>query len=571
MTNLPPDTLEGWIKQRSALLGFEACGISAAGFLEAEKEPLQKWLLEGMHGEMSYMERNLDKRLNPGLLLDNAKSVISFLYNYYPLEPLPPEDNFILSKYAYGRDYHLVIKEKLHLLVNEIKQKSGDFRFRVFTDSAPVMERAWASNSGLGWIGKNTCLIHPKLGSFFFLAEIITDLELQPDTAKVNDLCGGCTRCIDRCPTGAIVAPRVLDSRKCISYLTIEYRNQLPPELKDDFGEMIFGCDICQDVCPWNRFSKPHQEPQFAPGEDLKGMNKEKWSGLTEDEFDGMFRGSAVQRTGFRGLKRNIAFLASLLLILFLIFRGPVAGGPESHAFARIDTIPPPPPGNHIPLSGPLSACVGDTCIYFTETPVACGCQWMLDGVVQGPDSSPLEVVWEEQGLHVVILTFVCEGGQTSPPQALAVSVFDTPSVGLGPDTAIFQGQVLTLDAGNPGSHYIWSTGDTTRTIQVTQSGTYSVTVNNICGTGWDEIEVSVITGTAEHADLYDGKIYFDGNFIRLEPGSWEIDRVKAFYSNGCVYYDGPFIDLFHPTIKGLIIFVLFRNKDYTVRKVLVK
>jgi epoxyqueuosine reductase len=308
-----PRSLTGWIKQRSAELGFSACGISRAEFLAEEKERLQAWLLGGMHGEMRYMERNLDKRLDPGLLIEGAKSVISLLYNYFPPEMLSSENNYIISKYAYARDYHTVIKEKLHSLIAGIRDKAGPVNARAFTDSAPVLERAWAQKSGLGWIGKNTCLIHPKLGSFLFIAEIITDLELEPDTGTINDLCGGCTRCLEQCPTGALVEPRVLDTRKCISYLSIEYKGLLPKERKDQFGNMIFGCDICQDVCPWNRFSKPHNEPLFNPSEELKAMDKEKWDSLSVQGFDKMLTGSAIERSGFKGLKRNIKFLGGTM------------------------------------------------------------------------------------------------------------------------------------------------------------------------------------------------------------------------------------------------------------------
>jgi epoxyqueuosine reductase len=302
-------SLAHWLKERSKELGFAACGISTAGFLRDEKERLEKWLENGMHGEMLYMERNHEKRLDPRLLLNNARSVISFLYNYYPEKSLPDNDNFRISKYSYGRDYHFVIKEKLFQLIKELKDRAGEFHARAFTDSAPVLERAWASRCGLGWIGKNTCLIHPKLGSFFFLAEIITDLELEPDTNKVNDLCGGCTRCIESCPTGAISTAGEIDSNKCISYLTIEYRKELPGRYKKDFGNMIFGCDICQDVCPWNRFSKPHSEKDFEPLDELRSMNRKKWESLTKEDFELIFKDSAVQRTGFEGLKRNIKFV----------------------------------------------------------------------------------------------------------------------------------------------------------------------------------------------------------------------------------------------------------------------
>jgi epoxyqueuosine reductase len=304
-----PDSLSQWIKAQAKKRGFSACGIAHADKLEDEEARLENWLKEGMHGEMKYMERNHEKRLDPRMLLEGAKSVITLLYNYFPATTLPSKNNLHISKYAYGKDYHVVIKEKLHQLIADIREKAGEFNARAFTDSAPVLERAWASRSGLGWIGKNTCLIHPKHGSFFFLAEIITELELESDATRINDLCGGCTRCIDSCPTGAIMAPRVLDSRKCISYLTIEYRGDLAHEFQESFGNMIFGCDICQDVCPWNRFSASHSERQFDPSEKLKSMTREKWHELTGEDFEDIFKDSAVQRTRYKGLKRNIQFV----------------------------------------------------------------------------------------------------------------------------------------------------------------------------------------------------------------------------------------------------------------------
>lgn len=292
-----PSETSAWIREHAREMGFLACGISEAGELQEEKMHLEDWLRQGLQGEMGYMERNLDKRLDPRRLLPGARSVISFLFNYFPKQPLPAEDNLTLSKYAYGRDYHRVIRDKLHLLLKELKLAAGDFSARAFTDSAPVLDRAWAHRSGLGWIGKNTCLIHPKHGSFFFIAEIITDLELEADRQRINDLCGGCTRCIDMCPTGAIIAPRVLDARKCISYLTIEYQGELPEEHREKFGEMIFGCDICQDVCPWNKFSRPHNEPRFEPPDALKALDRQGWLDLDPESFEKIFKESAVQRT----------------------------------------------------------------------------------------------------------------------------------------------------------------------------------------------------------------------------------------------------------------------------------
>jgi epoxyqueuosine reductase len=298
-----------WIKARASELGFAACGISETLFLKDEEKRLNHWLFQGYHGKMDFMARNSDKRLDPCLLLPGARSVISVLMNYFPEEILPEKNNYKLAKYAYGKDYHLVIRDRLHLFIEEIKALAGEFQARAFTDSAPVMDKAWAEKAGLGWIGKNTCLIHPKIGSFVFIGEIITDLELEYDQLTINDLCGGCTKCIEACPTGAITAPRVLDARKCISYYTIEYRGELPAGEKDNFKDWIFGCDICQDVCPWNRKAKAPIENDFLPNPMLKEMNKEKWEQLREDRFKDLFRDSAVQRTKYSGLKRNIDFL----------------------------------------------------------------------------------------------------------------------------------------------------------------------------------------------------------------------------------------------------------------------
>jgi epoxyqueuosine reductase len=298
-----------WIKTRASELGFAACGIVEAAYLENDANRLDHWLEQGFQGEMHYMSRNSEKRTDPAKLVPGARSVIVMLMNYFPEKNLPEKDNYKIAKYAYGKDYHLVIREKLNRLMQDLKDRTIDFEARAFTDSAPVLERAWAEKAGLGWIGKNTCLIHPKLGSFVFIGEIITNLELEFDRNQVNDLCGGCTRCIDACPTSAIIAPRLLDARKCISYLTIEYRGDLPHEAKDQFKDWIFGCDICQDVCPWNRKSLPNQETDFQPGSLLLEMSKEKWEKLTPETFNLLFRESAVKRTRYEGLQRNISFL----------------------------------------------------------------------------------------------------------------------------------------------------------------------------------------------------------------------------------------------------------------------
>lgn len=285
------------------------CGIAKAGFLEEEAPRLEAWLKAGMHGEMQYMENHFDKRLDPRLLVDGAKSVISLALNYYTedkqLDPLAPK----ISKYAYGADYHFVIKDKLKQLLNFIHTHIGEVNGRAFVDSAPVLDKAWAKKAGLGWVGKNSNLINQRSGSFFFLAELIVDLELEYDIAPTADHCGTCTRCIDACPTEAIVAPYVVDGSRCISYLTIELKNELPQEFKGKTDDWMFGCDICQDVCPWNKFSVLHTEPAFNPHPDLLGISKKDWEEITEETFQKVFKGSAVKRTKYAGLKRNIDFI----------------------------------------------------------------------------------------------------------------------------------------------------------------------------------------------------------------------------------------------------------------------
>jgi len=284
-----------------------SCGISKAGFLEEEAPRLEKWLNDNRHGKMQYMENHFDKRLDPTLLVDDAKSVISLLLNYYPQEN-QIDTTFKISKYAYGQDYHFVIKEKLKELLYSIQQEIGEVGGRAFVDSAPVLDKAWASKSGLGWIGKNSNLLSKQVGSFFFIAELIIDLDLDYDHAVTNH-CGSCTACIDACPTQAIIAPYVVDGSKCISYFTIELKENLPNEMKGKFDEWAFGCDTCQDVCPWNRFSKAHSEPLFNPHPDLLSLTKKDWEEITEDTFRAVFKNSAVKRTKFEGLKRNIDFL----------------------------------------------------------------------------------------------------------------------------------------------------------------------------------------------------------------------------------------------------------------------
>lgn len=299
--------LTALIKEEAYRLGFAHCGISKADYLEEDAPHLEQWLKKGMHGTMGYMERNFDKRLDPRKLVHGAKSVISLLYNYYPAEKQNPGIPKI-SKYAYGRDYHFVIKEKLFLLFNFIRDKAGNVSGRVFTDSAPVLDRAWAKKSGLGWIGKNANLIHPKAGSFFFIAELILDLELDTD-APVKDYCGSCTRCMDACPTDAIVQPHVVDGSKCISYFTIELRDNIPQSFKNKFENWMFGCDICQDVCPWNRFAKPIDTDELKPIKEIMTMTSGDWEEITEEVFKNIFKESPLSRAGFEGMKRNLQFI----------------------------------------------------------------------------------------------------------------------------------------------------------------------------------------------------------------------------------------------------------------------
>lgn len=296
------------IKQKAEKFGFQSCGISKAEFLEEEAPRLETWLNKGYHGEMKYMENHFDKRLNPTLLVDGAKSVISLSYNYFPKVKIDEINNFKISKYAYGEDYHEVIKDILKNMVAEIQEEIGEFGFRVFVDSAPVLEKAWARKSGLGWVGKNANLITKKHGSFYFLAEIICDLELEYDLA-VTDHCGSCRACIDACPTQAIVSDRIVDGSKCISYATIELKNEIPDYFNGKMNDWIFGCDVCQDVCPWNRFSAPTLQEKFAPNFQKLNFRKNEWKELTQELFSEIFKKSAVKRTKFSGLMRNISFL----------------------------------------------------------------------------------------------------------------------------------------------------------------------------------------------------------------------------------------------------------------------
>ena len=296
------------IKQKAEKFGFQSCGISKAEFLEEEAPRLETWLNKGYHGEMKYMENHFDKRLNPTLLVDGAKSIISLSYNYFPKVKIDEINNFKISKYAYGEDYHEVIKDILKNMVAELQEEIGEFGFRVFVDSAPVLEKAWARKSGLGWVGKNANLITKKHGSFYFLAEIICDLELEYDLA-VTDHCGSCRACIDACPTQAIVSDRIVDGSKCISYATIELKNQIPDYFNGKMDDWMFGCDVCQDVCPWNRFSAPTLQEKFAPNFQKLNFRKNEWKELTQELFSEIFKKSAVKRTKFSGLMRNISFL----------------------------------------------------------------------------------------------------------------------------------------------------------------------------------------------------------------------------------------------------------------------
>ncbi|WP_091902965.1 tRNA epoxyqueuosine(34) reductase QueG [Maribacter stanieri] len=295
------------IKAEAKRLGFLSCGISKSDFLEEEAPRLEKWLNKNMNGEMSYMANHFDKRLDPRLLVEGSKSVISLLLNYYP-EETQTDDSYKISKYAYGQDYHHIIKSKLRQLQEFITEEIGEINGRAFVDSAPVLDKAWAAKSGLGWIGKNSNLLTQQVGSFYFIAELIVDIELEYDHA-VTDHCGTCTACLDACPTQAIVEPYVVDGSKCISYFTIELKNELPSEMKGSFDDWMFGCDVCQDVCPWNRFSKPHNEPLFNPNPDLLSMTKKDWEEITVDVFQKVFKKSAVKRTKYDGLTRNIDFL----------------------------------------------------------------------------------------------------------------------------------------------------------------------------------------------------------------------------------------------------------------------
>ena len=296
------------IKATAQQLGFSFCGIARAEFLADEAPRLEEWLRRNYQGRMSYLENHFDKRLDPTLLVPGARSVVSLLYNYFPEKDLSKSDNYQVAKYAYGEDYHGVIRDKLKEFIDVLRKEVGEVQGRVFVDSAPVMERAWARRSGLGWIGKNSLLLNRQAGSFFFLAEMILDLDLEYD-GPVKDYCGTCTACMDACPTEAIPEPYVVDGSKCISYFTIELKEEIPSGMKGKFADWIFGCDICQDECPWNRFPPPHHEPRFNPSQEMIQMTKTEWKELSEEVFNRVFRHSPLKRSKFSGLKRNIDFL----------------------------------------------------------------------------------------------------------------------------------------------------------------------------------------------------------------------------------------------------------------------
>ena len=301
-----------WIIEEAKQLGFDVCGIANATALEAESVHVEQWLEDGHEGEMGYLTRNKEKRYDPRLLVEGTKSIVTVLYNYFPKQQLGDGEHFKIAKYAYGADYHDVLKRKMRMLLERIEAQTGKLEgTRVFVDSAPVLDRAWAVRCGLGFIGKNTNLIHPKKGSFFFIGHLFLPLELEETGKPLSNHCGRCTKCLEACPTGALEAPFHIDARKCISYLTIEYKGSLAKLNPDTFQGWMYGCDICQDVCPYNRFSLPNMEPEFQPSEKLLSMRENDWKKLTETEFEALFKHSAVHRAGYEGLKRNIEFISS--------------------------------------------------------------------------------------------------------------------------------------------------------------------------------------------------------------------------------------------------------------------
>ena len=301
-----------WIIAEAERLGFDACGIARATALEEESMHVEHWLESDCEGEMGYLTRNKEKRYDPRLLAEGTKSIVTVLYNYFPKQTLSDSDRFKIAKYAYGADYHEVLKRKMRQLLERIETQTGKLEgTRVFVDSAPVLDRAWAVRCGLGFIGKNTTLIHPKKGSFFFIGHLFLPIELEETGRPMTNRCGRCTKCLDACPTGALESPFHIDARKCISYLTIEYKGSLAEIDPKSFKGWMYGCDICQDVCPYNRFALPNHEPEFQPSQKLLDMHEDDWESLSKDEFEALFKHSAVQRAGYEGLKRNIEFISS--------------------------------------------------------------------------------------------------------------------------------------------------------------------------------------------------------------------------------------------------------------------
>ena len=300
-----------WIVEAAERMGFDACGIAHATALEEESAHVEQWLEEGHEGEMGYLTRNKEKRYDPRLLVEGTKSIVTVLYNYYSKQQIGDGEHYKIAKYAFGADYHEVLKRKMRQLLEHIESQTGKLvGTRVFVDSAPVLDRAWAVRCGLGFIGKNTTLIHPKKGSFFFIGHLFLPLELEATGQPLSNRCGRCTKCIDACPTGALEVPFHIDARKCISYLTIEYKGSLEGHDPKAFQSWMYGCDICQDACPYNRFALPNIEPEFQPSERLVAMREDDWKNLTKEEFDTLFKHSAIQRAGFEGLKRNIKFIS---------------------------------------------------------------------------------------------------------------------------------------------------------------------------------------------------------------------------------------------------------------------
>ena len=301
----------GWIVAEAERMGFDACGIAQATALEEESAHVEQWLESDCEGEMGYLTRNKEKRYDPRLLVEGTKSIVTVLYNYYPKQRIGDSDRFKIAKYAYGADYHDVLKRKMRQLLESIEAQTGKLEgTRLFVDSAPVLDRAWAVRCGLGFIGKNTTLIHPKKGSFFFIGHLFLPIALEETGKPLTNRCGRCTKCLDACPTGALEAPFHIDARKCISYLTIEYKGSLAGIDPKTFNGWMYGCDICQDVCPYNRFALPNREPEFQPSERLLAIHDNDWKSLSKEDFDALFKHSAVQRAGYEGLKRNIDFIS---------------------------------------------------------------------------------------------------------------------------------------------------------------------------------------------------------------------------------------------------------------------